>query len=252
MQLRDLCERVLRDAHFEMVSFSVREQPSMNFVCMCTVRPCPSACGDDNPSSLVRAVVRVPRSRDHVFWGNSVLKYASEAAAMCFACQHLSGVAVVPRVLGHGVDSATGLPWLAMEEVRGVTLRAAPAREQYATQVMDVVLALSRIALPFGHVGSFGEGCGLLYDGPTLAPCTTWLQHWRQLLVWSAERVRDTHPALHTTLLEVMRRDTCEEALSAFASRLVFRHGDLSLDNIMVLEDGTLALIDWYELCVCF
>ena len=59
------------------------------------------------------------------------------------------------------------------------------------------------------------------------------------MLDWSAKRVAEKHSDLAGLLQKVQVPDEVEPR------RLVFRHGDLSVDNILICADGRLCFIDW-------
>lgn len=181
---------------------------------------------------------RTARASSHAFWGTQVAKYESEALAL----EHVG--ALGPRMVAHGVTD--GRPWLAVEGVAGTSLRGlGELSAGLARRVMDeVVLRLCAQPVPFAHVGSFG-GHGLMYDGPTPpGPCESWAQFVDWQLDWSASRAPEP---VRTDLLQLRREGVCTRLLALHESRLVLRHGDLSLDNIFVgrADDAKLTLIDW-------
>ncbi len=198
-----------------------------------------------------KLVVRVARpGGQHVFWGDSKAKYRSEAAAMVFARDALSGLAHVPAVVASGVDQVSDLPYLVMECVDGVSLRAALKSglvdsRSAAERILRLVRHMCDLAPPHVRVGSFGgPDCGLFFDGPDVGACATVADFMGQLIVWSAERARQ-----EAGLAELLLR--AKEEMNVGSARLVFRHGDLSIDNVMVGRNEELALIDWEFCGVC-
>jgi tRNA A-37 threonylcarbamoyl transferase component Bud32 len=186
-----------------------------------------------------------------LFWGDSKAKYNSEALAMRLARQVLpSSVGYVPSVLACGVDKETDLPFLVIERIEGLSLRQALREgvvecEGVARELMRLVSLLCETPVSHRCVESFGTDCGLCFDGPNVGPCESTSEFVRQMMRWSIRSCRVDEEDDLKLLLQ-----TCEEKVVAtvaqHAARLVFRHGDLSIDNVMLLkESNLLCLIDW-------
>lgn len=184
-----------------------------------------------------------------MFWGDSKAKYVSEALSMKLARESLPDDLVhVPAVLAVGVDEEVNRPFLVMERIDGVSLRQGVREglvepEAVARDLMKLVAALCevRVAEP-RRVESFGGNCGLCFDGPNVGPCDSVDEFVRRMLRWSARACDDDH------VKELLGRS--EEAvvrkISQSQARLVFRHGDLSIDNVMLLKGSKkLCLVDW-------
>jgi aminoglycoside phosphotransferase (APT) family kinase protein len=236
--MKGLCARALEEAGLGPVrSLEVLTSHTLNQVFL--VRD-----GNDR-----RLVVRVARpGAPHVFWGDSKAKYRAEEAAMRFARASLAAWVHVPQVVAAGVDAVEGLPYLVMECVDGVPLRVAlksglAEREATARRLMELVARMCSLPPPVPHIGSLGdEGRGLFFDGPELGACVDVQEFASRLLNWSARHCDENGE--DSTLCAMLRR--AESELRMAPGRLVFRHGDLSIDNVMVLSDnGGLALIDW-------
>jgi thiamine kinase-like enzyme len=196
-------------------------------------------CSTESPNQE-QVVVRIPHKS--IFWTEEHFeaKYRSEALAMNFASQQLDGYASVPKVLSVGVEPVSGLPFLLMEFVQGAqTLRKAGDEEKlrYAGQIVELVAHLCQLKPPFQSIGGFNNS-PLWFDGPPLGPFASMNEFVSEMLKWSAERIRPQDSEL-SELLNAYPRPTDGKHYS-----LVFRHGDLSIDNILV-RDGILWLIDW-------
>jgi aminoglycoside phosphotransferase (APT) family kinase protein len=188
-----------------------------------------------------------------------VAKYKSEAEAMRFARKakivkvpevrnrgFLSFFAfffvVLLQVFSVGVEPQSKVPFLCMEFVEGKSVRQAVKEgsiepELLARRIVEAVKQLSLLPLPFPHIGGF-DSSPLWYDGPPLGPCASLQEFAAAALKWSAERVE---PDLATLLRKV---DLTEYFQNSSDFRLVFRHGDLSLDNILLRADE-MWFIDW-------
>ncbi len=230
----ELCFRALRSCGLEMKSCRELSSKTLNHVFICELL-----------SGGKEVVVRFAKDDEHVFWGNSKAKYVSEALAMAIARKHFEeeDICFVPSVLGSGVDEHLNRPFLVMEKVEGVPLRSAAIEDKEALARRLMFLVQSLCNVPIGdarQIGSFG-GCGLCFDGPILEPCDSIGDFVRRMMIWSEDACDD----LEGKQLLSACRDKVANMASRNAGKLVFRHGDLSIDNIMLTKEGKLCLIDW-------
>ena len=235
------CKDVLSRCGLHLLSCEPIDFPTLNNVYKCSC--CSSEPKEKEEDKMV--LVRCPKNKDyHVFWGNGLKKFDNEAKCMQFAAEGFKDLFKVPKVYGHGVQD--DLPFLVMEFVDSAqTLRSwmkgknPHQLDAMATRLLSIVKGMCDHKVPFEHIGSFDEA-GLWFDGPNLNPCKTMEQFVKEMIHWSADQVKETDKEVSDMLISFGERLTFAEK-----ARLVFRHGDLSIDNVMVTEEEEIYLIDW-------
>ena len=225
-----VCAYALREADrvLERAEFLAS---GMNYVYVCHVV--------DTGEALV---VRI--GKKNAFWEPLDAKYRSEAAAMRYAREILADRARVPEVYSVGVEPESALSYLCMEWIEAQSVRKAVAEkrvasDEIAARIMDLVLYMASQPPPFAVIGGF-DGSPLWFDGPALGPFASTAELAAALLRWSAERLQERRPSLSRQL-----EDCAVPSVMARQRRLVFRHGDLSVDNVLVDAEERLVLIDW-------
>jgi tRNA A-37 threonylcarbamoyl transferase component Bud32 len=227
--MEGLCERVLKEVVKSCQPLSTR---TLNNVFVCET-------GDGRC-----VIVRSAKEDQHVFWGDSKDKYLSEAASMKLARKFLPDLHV-PLVLDLGVDELSNRPFLVMERVEGVSLRQAMREgsidcEVVARDLMKLISSICNVPIEARRIQSFN--CGLCFDGPNVGPCDTMAEFVRRVMRWSSQNCENE--LVRKMLIEC--EDRVVQGVSEREARLVFRHGDLSIDNVMVLKDSNkLCFIDW-------
>ena len=130
--------------------------------------------------------------------------------------------------------------------------------------MLDIVKYLSRDS-ELNRINEKKIGCferdmsvgSLLQDGPTLRPCSNYLELIDQNLRWNVKEIRKLSAYAHLAdRLEALRSDLSEICDShPLANNLDFKdqkcvlHGDLNSTNILVDAEGRItAILDW-EFC---
>lgn len=233
-----ICQVALSAAGLQLVS-QERRASGTNFVYLCHT---------ESPElSLRRVLVRIGRTS--FFWTaqEAMAKFESEAEAMNFARKYAGDLIHVPRVLSVGVEPSSQTPYLCMEFVESAkTLRQQMREADFDTRaasvhLMRVVTHLCQLEPPFRNIGGFSNS-PLWFDGPPVGPCADMDEFVRQMLAWSVQWLTDNgYPHVAEKLSNV-------RLPFMGSAQLVFRHGDLSIDNILVRPAGCeprFCLIDW-------
>lgn len=228
-------EESLSSCKLELIDYKRFDAASLNvvFKCNCIYY-----------GKEVVALLRSPKSTNDVFWGNAYEKFVNEAKCMKFAREKFSGLFQVPFIYGYG--SVLETPFLVMEFVNGKTLRkwiegkTSGEVEKMAQKLLLILKGICDAEPPFTYIGSFNEG-GLWFDGPNLKPCENVKQFVFQMISWSSEKLR-----LEKKDILADKLAKCFENMDFSQKfKIVFRHGDLSIDNLMVCENDDICFLDW-------
>ena len=151
----------------------------------------------------------------------------------------------VPKVVNVGVEPESRLAFLCIEyaadarTVRHAMRNGEVDGEVIAASVLSMLRFMCSQEPPYCVVGGFHDS-PVWFDGPPIGPCPSMQEFIVAMLEWSAEQTAQSHPELSQKLHAYERHVSGLDA----SHRLVFRHGDLSIDNLLWSDQG-LWLIDW-------
>lgn len=189
-------------------------------------------CSRDNPNRTIVeelqmgcSIIRI--SEDAVVkcgWGITEAEVSNQR--MAYEIMGPLAIVRVPRVYHHftRIDRCFNMGYLVMEYINGQPISAAIDPDKYLAPVARVLEQFEQVRR---------EKPGALGDG--LPAGRMWLDNCPATL----DTISDLEEYYNTKQLKLM------EHLNLAGMPLVFCHLDIAPRNILVLEDGSLALVDW-------